>query len=480
MEKKQQTKDVMKTAYEILSKVKSTLLSPQFMERHKIRAEDFSRKPILTFTILLIFILNGIRKSIQVQLNDFVDDAMLPYVTKQAFSDARKKISSKAFIELNGVLIGEYYTNNDFKTYLGFVVFAIDGSTLQLPNSLEIISKYGVATNGKKDHKGMPMGRASHVFDVLSGVTISAYLESYDTSEREIYYKHIKDISDFKLKYTIDKILILIDRGYPSLGVLIVAIMSGIDFVARCKLDFLKKIFSDMVKKGQKDKIFKCKDLWPKPTSKQKREINRNNLDFKVIENLSIRIIVVELSTGEKEFLITTLVDQEVYKYEYFAELYFSRWGIEENYKFVKVRVEIENWSGLTEHAISQDFHASIFSINAHQLLVNEAQEEVDKTEMLSEKARKYSYKKVQAVDEGQKENIKKYDYKINKNVSMGAFKDKIIYMLLDREADVSAFCEQVLLKIKQSLVPIRPGRKNPRILKNTRRKFHMNRRRCT
>jgi hypothetical protein len=462
----------MKTACEILSEVKSVLLSLEFMERHKIRAEDFSRKPILTFTILIIFILNGIKKSTQVQLDAFVEVVLTGNITKSAFSDARKKINPSAFIELNNVLISEYYTNNRFKTYLGFIVFGIDGTTLQLPNSLEITDKYGFATNGKKDHKGMPMGRASNVYDVLNGITISTYLEPYNTSERNIYFKHIKDIGNFKQKNSIEKVLVILDRGYPSIGALIAAISSGIDVVARCRSDFLKETFARMIKNNQKDMIFKCSDLWPKPKWKQRRELERNSLDFKTLENKFIRILVIDLPTGEKEFLITTLFDQQIYEYDLFAELYFSRWGIEENYKFMKVRVEVENWSGFTTHAINQDFHSSIFSLNAHQVILNQAQVEIKKEE--------YNRRIIKTIVEEQKKKTKKYDYKINKNVSTGAFKDKIIYALLDPEADLDALCMEVILQSKNSLVPIRPGRANPRIVKNTHRKYHMNRRRCT
>jgi hypothetical protein len=464
----------MKTALEILSEVQRVLLSPEFMEKHKIRTEDFSRKPILTFAILIIFILNGIKKSTQVQLDAFVKVAMTGDITKSAFSDARKKIDSRAFIELNNVLIFEYYTNNRFRTYHGFIVFAIDGTSLQLPNSKEITDKYGFATNDKKDDKGMPISRASHVYDVLNGITISAYIEPYNTPERNIYFKHIKDIRDFKQKNNIEKILIILDRGYPSLGVILAAISLGIDVLARCRSDFLKKTIAGMVRNNQKDIVFKCSDLWPKLNAKQKRELKRNGLDFKLLENKSLRILVIELSTGEKEFLITTLVDQEVYKYDYFAELYFSRWGIEENYKFIKIRVEMENWSGLTLHSIDQDFYATIFSTNAHQLLLNQAQVEIEE-----EKTIICNRRIIKTIDKVQKKQTKKYEYKINRNVSMGTFKDKIIYALLGPGEDLGKICEQVISQSKKSLIPIRPGRKIPRIIKVSNRKFHMNQRRC-
>lgn len=459
MTKQKINEDVMKTAYEILSRVKNVLLSPQFMEKYKIRPEDFSRKPTLTFTILLVFILNGIKKSIQVQLNAFIDIARLPHISKQAFSDARVKIDSRAFVDLNNILVREYYTNNQFKTYHGYILASIDGSTLQLPNSLELKEYYGVATNGNTQ-KEMVMARTAHVYDVLNGITIFAYLEPYKTSERQIYFKLVKDISNFKDQCSIEKVLLLLDRGFPSIGVFAAALTSGLDFVARCKHDFLSRITRKMIEKKQKDKVFECKDLWSKMSWKHKRETKRYGLNLEVLNNTSFRIMIIDLPTGEKEILITSLIDQENYKYKEFAALYCSRWGIEEDYKFKKVRIEIENFSGITKHAISQDFHATIFSLNAHQLIVNDAQEELQEAEK-------------------KHKNDKKYDYKINKNVSMGAFKDEIIFALLDPKHDLKAFYLRAKAKSIQSVVPIRPGRQSPRIVKQTRRKYHMNKRRC-
>jgi len=50
------------------------------------------------------------------------------------------------------------------------------------------------------------------------------------------------------------------------------------------------------------------------------------------IDPIKCRFICIELSTGEKEVLITSLLDAEEYPYELFEELYHLRWGVEESY----------------------------------------------------------------------------------------------------------------------------------------------------
>lgn len=44
-------------------------------------------------------------------------------------------------------------------------------------------------------------------------------------------------------------------------------------------------------------------------------------------QKIKIRVLIINLSTGEKEILITSLMDQDKYKYEIFKELYHLRWS---------------------------------------------------------------------------------------------------------------------------------------------------------
>jgi hypothetical protein len=41
--------------------------------------------------------------------------------------------------------------------------------------------------------------------------------------------------------------------------------------------------------------------------------------------------------------------------------LYHTRWPVEEDYKALKSRIEVENWSGKSVLAVYQDFHVLLF-----------------------------------------------------------------------------------------------------------------------
>jgi hypothetical protein len=222
----------------------------------------------------------------------------------------------------------------------------------------------------------------------------------------------------------------------------------------RCSTAWLALV-NQVLKSGKRDVII---EINPRMLVGEKRKDFQKLLPNVCLKSfIKIRVLIIDLSTGEKEILITSLLDKNIFKYKIFKDLYHHRWGAEENYKFHKVRIEVENFSGKTIHAIEQDFHATVFTGNIRALLAEEAEWE-----------------------EKQKNPKKqwKYDYKINKNISISVLKDEIVEVLFDSERDLKAFCEQMKKLMKKSTIPIRPGRKFAHIRKNNR-KYPMNRRRA-
>lgn len=386
------------------------------------------------------------RRSLQVELNSFEKFMCLPSISKQAFSAARKKLLPTAFIELNKILIKEFYSDNEFKTFLGYRLLAVDGSTLQLPEGESVKEKYGTCSNQKE---GMSMARISCAYDPLNGTTLDAIIKPYKSCERTIAFDHILEIPPSRDAED----LYLFDRGYPSITLIFFLLFNKKNFVMRCSTAWLATV-NQVLKSGKRDAII---EINPMMLFGKKREDFQKRLPNVCLKSsIKIRVLIIDLSTGEKEILITSLLDKEIYKHKIFKDLYHLRWRGEENYKFHKVRVEIENFSGKTPHAIEQDFHATIFTGNIRALLAEEAQAE-------KEQVCRGKYK---------------YDYIINKNISISILKDEIIEALYDPERDLDVFCEQMKKAMKKSTVPIRPERKFPHTRK-TLRKYPMNARRA-
>lgn len=437
-----------KKSHEILEQTRQHILSENFKNTYRAAEHDFSRNYLVTFPFLIIFILNLVRKSLQSELNSFIKILSLPSVSKQVFSAARKKILPTAFVDLNHKLVNEFYTDNEFSTFHGYRLIVVDGSTLQLPESSSIRESYGACSN-QNPHNNMCMARTSHAYDPLSGITLDGLMRPYADCERRMIFDHILNIQPSNCAHD----LYLLDRGYPSITLIFFLMQHGINFVMRCSTAWLSLV-NDVLKSGKKDAII---EICPRMLVGQKRRDFEKRLPGVCLKSrVKIRVLVIKLSTGEEEVLITSLINKDEYKYKMFQGLYHLRWGGEENYKFHKVRVEIENFSGKTCRAIEQDFNATIFTANVRALIAQEAQEELDQVHP--------------------KDRLK-YNYKINKNISIGILKDEIAEYFSNPDMDLYKFCTSLKQDMKKSVVPIRPGRSYRRIRKYNH-KFPMNRRR--
>ncbi|MDP1835282.1 MAG: IS4 family transposase [Chlamydiales bacterium] len=438
----------MKKASEIFEILRQEMHSEDFMRSFRLSTKAFVRERTLTFTTILSFVLNLLRKSIPKELNNFSGQLQVARTTRSAVTQARAKFSSQAFVKLNKTLLKEFYTNNDFKTYHGFIPLAIDGSTVQLPNSSEVIETFGFASN-QTEHT-MPMARVSMLHDTLNGITLDARIKPYCISEKDIVIEHLEAIKDLQLD--LGKILIIFDRGYPSYSLIYYLLENGMFFLIRCGGGFLKEI-NETVKAGIKDKI---QTIPFKRASKDAKEAIARLFPDHLPNEITFRVVVLELKTGEQEVLLTSLMCTETYPLNIFLNLYFSRWNIEEGYKFYKSGVEIENFSGKSVLSVEQDFHATVLATNARALLSLEASREIQKDE----------------------ENLsRKYEYVVNKKVSMEGLKHDFVKVLLNRGYDIEAFCSRVKSTMKKDRIPIRPGRNFKRVVKHRRRKFHMNQR---
>jgi hypothetical protein len=170
------------------------------------------------------------------------------------------------------------------------------------------------------------MARVSQMFDVLNKITIDAIIDPKSIGERELAAFHFLNL--------LPGDLLLLDRGYPDYWLFNLILSQGAHFCARVQRESWK-IVCQFYNSGRKEKII----LMPL-TSSSVKYCEEMGLDMKP---LKLRLIRVELDTGEVEILITSLLDTKKYPHQEFAELYELRWPVEEDYKIMKKRIEIEN-----------------------------------------------------------------------------------------------------------------------------------------
>lgn len=432
----------------VIKKIKKKIFSDKFMRDNRVLSKNFTRKRKLPFTSLILFMMNIIKQTIQKELTRFIKmlDNKNSNVSKSAFSQSRVKLKPEAFIELNNCLTEEFYTDNVIKKWKGFRLVGIDGSKLILPtNSDELMKKFGTLSSGMI----IPQAQISSCFDLLNEIIIDSQLETLQVNEMNQAIRHFDHLSQGDLVIT--------DRGYAATWFYYMQKINEVNFVNRVPKNF-RKDAEDFRVSDDDEKIIEINI----PPQKSRYGLQRHGFTKKQLEPFKVRLVKVILDDGEVEVLATTLIDKEKYPIEIFKELYFMRWGIEINYDHLKSNINVEEFTGLSEIAIRQDFYASMFINNLQSVIALDSQEEMDEENKEKEKAT------------GKK---RKYDYKVNKNLSLGYMKDKIIDIFISNSP---RYYDEIIKLFKTNPVPIRKGRKNPRKSQDSnRRKHFMNRKRA-
>jgi hypothetical protein len=373
-----------------------------------------------------------IRKSLQFELSSFASFLSFPDVSKQAFSQARIKLSPLVFQLLNKRLLIEFYSDNEIKLFKGLRLLAIDGSTLRLPDSEELFAFF----KPNREEGKVPLAITSVMYDVLNHMTLHATLAPYrGFSEKSMALEHFEALKelDAELATANFQDLCIFDRGYPSHFLMLLLSNYKKHFLFRFPETSSIGEVCNAVKAGCRDIIIEI-DL---TKDKLRHSNEKEYLARSDIKVLKVRVVVIELPGGSKEVLVTSLIDQEKFTCNDIYTLYGMRWNIEEHYKFYKCITEIENFSGESKIAVEQDFYATVFTCNSASLLAQEAQEEVNQAAVNKET---------------------KYTYKINRNILIGTVKNEILKVLLE-DQDLSKYCEKLKRRLKRSLIAIRPGR---------------------
>jgi hypothetical protein len=334
--------------YSLLAEFSTFIKSSQFLElaRHPEHARAFTRQRKLPLPSLVAVMLSGMRKSIQAELDEFFahldqQAQLVRHVSERAFSRARAKLSAAALPALNDWLLQQAGAAGLVGTWHGLRLVAADASTL----------RFG--------HRASHVPRAASANQIAFGLylpgaemMLAASLHSVHENERQMLFQHIDRLSSSDL--------LLMDRGYPCRWLVALLNQRGIPFCMRvekdgnagfaCVRDFLRSGLDQQVvvlrapdKRDAAD--YEC------PAAPQK-----------------VRLIRHVASTGKVRVLMTNLLNTDAFPAAVFGDLYHQRWRIEEAFKRLKHRLNLEHVSGLSQLAAIQDFAAKILCDNLQAL----------------------------------------------------------------------------------------------------------------
>jgi hypothetical protein len=416
------------------------LRNQEFINRHKISLAAFTRVRKLTFIVIFILILRNSVKSLQLALNEFVNETEKDFlVTAGAFTKARKKLKHTAYIELNENIVDMYYKENKIKRFRNFRILAFDASAITLPTNNAIREEFGSipTTNGT----GADLGEYSRAifqscYDVINNVAVYSILDHGLSYEVDLAEKIIPLLSSDDLS--------IFDRGYASYAFMAKLIKEGKHFIIRCSKGSFSAVM-DMFKGGAPESMI----VTINATHKQKKKV----ADACLPNTIKIRLVRIILSTGEVEVLATTLLDDSEFSNDDFNYLYSLRWGVETFFSKIKGRLALENFTGKTVESIYQDFWSTIFISNVETIMVEDIEEDMN--------ANKPDDRKI---------------HKINKAVSFNVIKN-MAFEIFFNESDQGRVISKLTKLFRMNPIVVRKNRQVPRKKISITRSFNFQKR---
>ena len=428
------SKQILVLAWRLLSKtcatlvdfLKITLNSQDFLSRYRLSEKYFSRNRKLTLPIVVLFLMNWVRSSLQKELDGFfqiLHATGIPErkVTAGALCRARRKLSFVAFVELGAKLVSFFYATFPHRRWKGFRLLAVDGSTLRVPSNHETKGFFGV-WHPAKGKKTCPLARVSLLYDVLNHLTVHALMSPKNEGERALAAKHLESAGPDDL--------LLLDRGYTGYAFFAQVLSRKGHFLVRMKQN--QTVVKKFLRSGKREQFI---TLEPSPLA-------RKACDRKGIPAapLKLRILRFTVKNRCRVILLTSLLDRERFPLSELKELYSKRWEVESAYKWIKCRIEIENFSGKSPLTILQDFHARVLTANLAAVIAHPVQDRLQQED---------------------KEHPPKHARRINFTYALSAMKDNVVSLLTGNT--VLEILHALFRLLHKTLSVIRPGRRNPR-----------------
>jgi hypothetical protein len=342
----------METIENIIETIRKMACDSEYIGRHKGKGTYFGRSSgKIAPHDVIFFVMSLIKTTLDFEVLNYIEDSRMQNVVASSITKARKKLSYTAFSELLDVITPMISGNVLHK---GYRVLAVDGMQGELPKTPELMEKY----NGTDSL--YPKFHAVAVYDVLNKMYINASFHPAPTDER----KAAADLVSMLPKDAND--IILFDRGFPSLALIQTLEKAEKKYVMRVSTSFLTEV-NDFIASDKTDETLKIDYL-------KRRGKNGRVSNVELPFCFSLRCVKVALSSGETETLITNLSEKEFDSGDT-AQLYNMRWGIETSYNHLKNAVRIEDFVGILENSILQEFYASLLIYNLSVLFADKAQE---------------------------------------------------------------------------------------------------------
>jgi len=412
-----------------LKLLRDRIADDTILEKARLNPKNFTRSRKMGARDIIYYCLNKKGLCTNMETNNYFGKINKDVsISAQSLFDQRMKLSPLVFRDLNDSYLSAFYSNypDETKLFNGYILLAIDGSDMEVPNTRACIENYGLSGNS---NSGVARASVSICYDLLNHHILDAIVDRYRVAEIGMAIRHIDRVENLVCPY--GQIYIM-DRNYVSLGFMQYFEQKGLKFLCRLKAN--SYYIEETSRMATLDEIVEIKHT--KHRLQRSRFLNEELFQAtKSKTHTRVRIVKYPLVSGETEYLITNI---EEFSYGDITELYSARWGIETAYFSLKQKLQIEKFTSSIPQLIEQDFFSSVLAYNIVQSVKNEAEQTINQTEY-------------------------KYEMKINENMAIGFVKNDLILIMLEEDATKRLqMYDAMLTKIARHKVPIRKGRKFP------------------
>lgn len=391
---------------------------------------DFSRNRKIDFKTFVGITMNSGGCTMGKELLDYFDfDVTTPTVS--AYTQQRAKVLPEAFEYLFNSFTQENISSKN--TFKGYRLIACDGSNLTIatnPNDAETAYKsnqFGTITN----HLHL-----NAFYDVLNRIYLDAIVQT--ASE---FQEHRACINMLKRSSITNGILIA-DRGYENYNLMAHAVNRGWKFVIRIK-DINSSGIASALKLPNSNSfdtdvtlIFTRKQTQKSKEAGYKFMPSNQSFDFLPLKSndtymLSFRITRFPVGEDSYEMLVTNL-DRNEFSINSLKEIYHLRWGIETSFRELKYAIGLTSFHARKVDYIKQEVFARLLLYNYCELIT---------THVIQQ--------------------MKKEDKTKQVNFTIAIY---ICREFLRQKRQLSP--PDVIKLIEKHILPVRPGRKDPRKVK--------------
>ncbi len=354
-----------------------------------------------------------------------------------AYCKARAKIPLDVMDKLHSHLVDRTQSHiPKDELWHGRHVKAVDGTGISMPDTPANQALWP-QSKSQKPGCGFPMMNLVGVFCLLTGALVKAAYGGRSTHESKLF----QTIWD-----TLNQGDVLVaDRGFCSFACLASLLARGVDSLFRLPEKKIRKALGSLLPKSDN---FDVIVIWKRP---EQRTASQTHEEFALLpESVSVRVVRYTIAQRgfrtQRVTMVTTLLDTSIPASD-LADLYFRRWGIELNFREIKIHLNMHVLRCLSPNMIELELRMHFIAYNLIRCVMQKAA----LTHHVA--IRRLSFK-------GCLDTVRQFA-----NAAGGAE---------DKPRTISALVDEMLLAIARDLVPRRPGRSEPRVKKRRPKNYRL------